>query len=109
MRGDGRAGARGGVRGRRFGGSPMRRTHVWTGLVILLAMPLLVSCSAAGSRSGATSGEAPPSSASRASVEDLVDMDTSAVPEGPTVGEIITVGDFQDVLGRNDLTLAPAN
>jgi len=38
----------------------------------------------------------------------LVDVDATAVPSGPSVGELISADDFAEILGRDDLTLAPA-
>ena len=81
----------------------MRRTHTLFGLMGLLALLLLAACSPASNET--TTQEPPAASAAETA---LTQVDTGAVPSGPSVGQLIAVQDFQDVLGRSDLTLAPA-
>lgn len=77
-------------------GSPMQgmARAIIAGLVVLV----LAGCSPAVDASDDTPGP----------TIDLEAIDTESPPEGPTVGELITVEDFQDVLGTDDLTLSAA-
>lgn len=65
-------------------------------LVGLVALCVLTGC---------TSGDEATDASSEATI-DLESIDTGQVPEGPSVGELITVSDFQQALGDDDLTLS---
>lgn len=69
----------------------------------LLALPL-VSCAQSETPS-ATVDSAP---SAEQLVAALTDVDVTAAPSGPNVGLLMTVEDFQGILGRDDVTLAPA-
>ncbi len=71
---------------------------------LLLCLAVLASCSSAEPAEPSPSAE----SSDAAARAQLVDVDVSAVPSGPSVGELISVDDFTTILGRDDLTLAPA-
>lgn len=76
-------------------------------VLLLLCLVMLAACSPAESAEPSPAPTSTESSDAAARAQ-LADVDTSAVPSGASVGELIAVADFQDVLGRDDLTLAPA-
>lgn len=65
-------------------------------LAALVVALVLSGCASGGEASGESSGQA----------IDLESIDTGIAPEGPSVGELIAVGDFQQALGDDDLTLS---
>jgi len=72
--------------------------------ILLMCVAVLASCSSAEPAEPSARADSPDA----AVLAQLADVDTTAVPSGPSVGELISVDDFQDLLGRDDLTLAPA-
>lgn len=90
----GRGGCLGGLRHRGNVMSPLR-----SGFAFGLVMVLVLSGCAPESESP---GESPKA------VVELEGIDVSAEPEGPSVGELVTVADFQEALGTDDLTLSAA-
>ena len=81
----------------------MRRAQTLFGLTSLVATLLLASCSPASTETRTQEPAGAPAAEAA-----LTQVDASAVPSGPSVGQLIAVQDFQDLLGRGDLTLAPA-
>lgn len=66
---------------------------------------VLVGCFVLLALAGCTSGEKATETSSEATI-DLASIDTGLEPAGPSVGDLISVGDFQQVLGTDDLTLS---
>jgi hypothetical protein len=77
-------------------------------LQALLVIGLAAILGLSGCASAGVATSHPPVEATTGTELDMDGLDVSAVPEGPTVGELITVADFQDVLGTDDLTLSAA-
>jgi len=89
---------------------PMHQSRIWLVSVSALTALLLCSCSPPSSdRSSPEPKAATSEQQAVAAKAALIDVDTSLEATGPIVAELISIEDFKEVLGRDDIFLAPAS